>query len=67
MAGKIESIPNGTAQTVENLILAVQRRRLESLQPNAGISSVISTFSKSAAEGASGKAGTWPEGIDHGR
>jgi hypothetical protein len=33
MDGKIESTPNGTAQTVDNLILAVQRKRLESLQP----------------------------------
>jgi hypothetical protein len=33
MAGKIESTPNGTAQTVHNLTVAVQRRRLESLKP----------------------------------
>ena len=33
MAGKIELTANGTAQIVDNFILAVQRRRLESLQP----------------------------------
>jgi hypothetical protein len=33
MAGKIESTPNGIAQTFDSFIVAFKRRRLESLQP----------------------------------